>query len=103
MVGKRLAQVIAQVPQNAEPICCMAHQLPFGTNALKEHDRLQFEKDHRINRGTPLAPIGRLYELTYKREIKRSLQMAIEVILRHQVLKRHIDEWGKAPLFLSHH
>src|ERR1700730_8080927 len=39
MVGQRLAQVIAQVPQNAEPISRMAHQLSFRANTLEEHDQ----------------------------------------------------------------
>src|SRR5271167_1707605 len=55
MVGKWLVQVIAKVPPHAEPISRMAHQLPFGTNALEEHDQLQLEKDDWINQRTTAA------------------------------------------------
>jgi hypothetical protein len=65
----------------------MPHQLPSGAYSRKKHDQLQFEKDHRVNGGTPDACIGLLHELSHKREIKRSLQMPIEVILRYQVLQ----------------
>ena len=44
-----------------------------------------------------------MHELTHKREIECPLQMAIEVILRHQLFQRDMDEWGKVPLFASHH
>jgi hypothetical protein len=71
----------------ARPICCMPHELPSGSYSRKKHDQLQFEKDHRVNGGTPDACIGLLHELSHKREIKRSLQMPIEVIWRHQVLQ----------------
>jgi hypothetical protein len=64
MVGKRLAQVVAKVPQNAEPVCCMPHQLAFGTNALEKHHELQLEEDHWIYRRTTTMCIGLLHELT---------------------------------------
>ena len=77
----------SQVPSDTEPISRMAHQLAFGAKALEEHDQLQFEEDDRINRGPPSSCIGLLHELAHKREIKRSFQMAVEVILWNQVFK----------------
>ena len=43
-----------------------------------------------------------LHELSHKREIKRSLQMPIEVIWRHQVFQGPVDKRGKAPLLAPH-
>jgi hypothetical protein len=83
MVGQRLAQVIPQVPQHAEAIGCMPHELPLRAYPLKKHDELQFEEDHRINGGTTSTSIRLLHELTDKREIKGALHMAIKVIWRY--------------------
>ena len=47
----------------------------------KEHDELQFEEDDGINRRTTTTCVGFLDKLAHKREIKRSLEMPIEVIL----------------------
>jgi len=85
MVGQRLTQIKAQVPQNAESISGMPHELPSGSNSLKEHHELQFEEDHRINGGTTLVRIGLMHELAHKREIKCALQMTVEVVCRYQV------------------
>src|SRR5436309_2666791 len=85
------------------PIGGMPHEQAFWTDVLKEHHQLQFEKDHGINGGTPLARIGLLHELPYKGEVECSLQMSIEVIRRNQVFKGHMDERGKTARFGSHH
>ncbi len=91
------------VPANTEPISGMAHELPFRANTLKKQHQLQFEENDGVNRGTTTTCIGCLDELTHKREIEGSFEMAIEVIRRNQILKGHIDERGKVPLFRSHH
>src|SRR6266516_3155872 len=103
MIGKRFVEIIPQIPANAESICCMSHEEALGADVLKKHDQLQFEEDNGVNRGTTFACIGLLHELSHKRQIECSLQMAIEVIRRNQVLKGHIDERGKVPLLASHH
>jgi hypothetical protein len=66
MVGRRLAQVIAQVPQHAEPIRCMAHELSLRANALKEQHESQFEEHDGTNEGTTTVCIGLLYKLPDK-------------------------------------
>ena len=73
----------SDVPSNTQPICRMAHQLPFGTYPFEEHDQLQFEEHDGIDGGTPSTCIGLPHELAHKREIKCVLQMAIEVICWH--------------------
>jgi len=103
MVWQRLAQIIPNVPANAEPIRGMAHQQPFRANTLKKHHQLQFEEDDGVNRGTTTTCIGFLDERTHKREIKRFFQMPVEVILWNQRFQGHIDERSKLPLFHSHH
>jgi hypothetical protein len=63
----------------------MPHELPFGAYLFEKHHELQLEEDHWVNGGTTSTGIGFLYELAHKREIKRSLEMAIKVSVRHQV------------------
>jgi hypothetical protein len=59
----------------------MSHYVKRRT---KEHHQLEFEEDHWINRRTPFACIGLVHELVHEGEIKRSLHMTVEVILRYQ-------------------
>jgi hypothetical protein len=61
----------------------MAHEKTFRADVLEEHHELQLEKHDGVNRGTTTVCLGFLNELPYKREIKCSLQVAIEVILWH--------------------
>jgi hypothetical protein len=81
----------------------MPHELTFGTNALEEHHELQLEEHHRINGGTTLVRIGLVHECSYKRQIKYSLQVPLEVILGHQLFYRNRDERGTISLFHSQH
>jgi hypothetical protein len=69
-----------KIPANTQPICHMAHQLPFGAYPLEEHDELQLEKHNGINGGATPSCICLLHKLADKREIKCSFQMPIEVI-----------------------
>ena len=62
-----------EVPQDAEPICCMPHELPFGAYPLEKHHELQLEEDHGVNGGTTTLCIGLLHELAHKRQIKGAL------------------------------
>ena len=55
-------------------------------HAFKKHHELQFEEDHRINRGATSTRIGRLHKLPYKREVERFFQMPIEVVCWYQFL-----------------
>jgi hypothetical protein len=73
----------AQVPQDAESISRMPYELPFRAYPLKKHDELQFEEHDRINGGTPSTSIGLVYELAHKRQVKGTLQVAIEVSWRY--------------------
>jgi len=54
---------------------CASHDI------LKKHDQLEFEEHDRINGGTAFVDIVCLHEFPRKREVKRALQEAVEVIL----------------------
>src|SRR6266496_3742943 len=79
MIRKRLIQIVTQIPANAQAISGLTNELPFGADALEKHHQLQFEKDDRINGGTALAGIGLVHKFAHEREVKRSLQVTIEV------------------------
>jgi len=36
----------------------MSHEQAFGANIFKEHDELQLEEDHGVNRGTSTAVLA---------------------------------------------
>src|SRR5258708_3373605 len=80
MVGKRLTQIIAKVPEKAEPICRMPHQLPFRAYPLKKQDKLELEEHDWINGRTASTSIGLVHEFTDEREVERLFQMPVEVI-----------------------
>ena len=88
----------SHIPTHAEAICCMLHEQALGADIFKEHHQLQFEEDHRINRGSTTTCVGsRTSSCTNERS--NSLQMPVKVILGNQVLQRDRDQWGKRPLF----
>jgi hypothetical protein len=86
VIGQWLTQIIAQVPQNAEPISRMTHQLPFGAYSFKKHDELQLEEDDGINGGTTILGIALLHKLTNECQVEGLLQVVIKVIWRNEVL-----------------
>jgi hypothetical protein len=49
MIRQGLSQVITEVPQDAEPIGGMPHELPFGAYPLKKQDELELEEDDGVN------------------------------------------------------
>ena len=65
----------------------MLHQLPFGTKTFKKQHQLQFEKHNGINRGTTSTSICLLHKFADEREVKCSLQMAIEMMGWNEVLQ----------------
>jgi hypothetical protein len=52
-----------------------------------------------FNRGPPSDSIGLLHKFAHKREVKRPIQVAIEVISRNQLFQRHIHE--RSPRFVA--
>ena len=87
MVGKQLIQVVPNVPVHPQPIRCMSHEQAFGTAILKEHHQLQLEEDDGINGGTTTPGIPLLHKFAHKRQIQRSFQVSIEMILRYQLFQ----------------
>src|SRR5829696_1491550 len=63
------------------------NQLVLGAEPVEEYDQLELEEDDRINRGT--APLGvELGDpLAHEAQVERGFQVAIEVILRNEVLE----------------
>jgi hypothetical protein len=76
---------------------CASHDI------LEKHHQLELEENYGIDRRTTSTRIGLLHELTHKREIKRSLQIPVEMIAWYQLLYGDIAERSKVPLFGSHH
>ncbi len=81
----------------------MPHQLLLGADALEKHHQLQIEEHDGVNRGATTACIGLMHELAHNGEVKCSLQVAIEVVVRHQFFQRHMEQRDKVSLLGSHH
>src|SRR5262245_13733270 len=91
MLGQWLIQVVAQVPAMGQIQAGHLHQLPFGANALEEHDELELEEDHWIDGRPPGGLVVAADELAHEAEVQLGLKVPIEVITRNQGLERDQD------------
>src|SRR5215203_1980731 len=57
MIGEGLVEVVPDIPAHTQPIRSNPLKLPFRAHALKEHDQLELEEHHRVDRGS--ASCGR--------------------------------------------
>jgi len=74
-------------------------ELPFGADALEEHDQLEFEEDDRIDaRPAPLG-IQIPHPLADEAHVERGLQMAVEVVSRDEGFERDGDRLVKTTGF----
>src|SRR5689334_22610494 len=103
MIRQFLVQVIAKIPAQAEPVRRRPHQLPFGAEALEEHDELQFEENDGINRRTPSRSIERSHQRADKGEVERFLEMAVEMVRWDKLLQGDIDKRSECAIFATHH
>jgi hypothetical protein len=58
VVGKRLGQVVAEIPAQAEAVGNDAQQLPLRAQPLEKQDELQLEEDDRVDRGSSSLGVG---------------------------------------------
>jgi hypothetical protein len=86
MIRKRLAEIIADIPAQTEPVGRHPHQLALGANTFKEHDQLQFEEDNRINGRAASRGIERRNQGADKGEVEGLVEMAVEMVRWDQLL-----------------
>src|SRR5258708_13385681 len=103
MVGQRLIQTMPHVPSHTQPICDLVHEQALGADIFKEHDQLQLEEHDWVNRRSSGSSIALANQIVYKREVQNFLQMAVKMVLGNQLLQGHRYQWGKRPLFQTHH
>ena len=87
MIGKRLAQVVAQIPPKTEAVGHNPHELAVRAQSLKEEDQLQLEENNRVDRRAADPGVRFSNQVTDGNEIERAFQMAVEVTLGHQLLE----------------
>jgi hypothetical protein len=77
--------------------------LPFRAETLKEHAELELKEDDWID-GRP-APRGIEGgdESPDKGEIEGLLEMAVEMVMRDQLLQGDINKGSEGALFIPHH
>ncbi len=95
-------QVISQEPPQAQPIGGNLHELILRTKTLEKHNELKLELDDPIDRRTS-AGVKLLDWIAHKGKSKGLFEVAIEVVLGHQVLKGHSSDRGEASRFAAHH
>ena len=88
MIRQGLVQVVAQEPPDTEPVGRQAQQLTLGADPLEEHDQLEAEEDHRIDGGAPdTGDVAVPHQLAREAEVEDAVQVAVEVVGRHQRLE----------------
>src|SRR4051794_6693198 len=91
VVRQRLIEGVAEIPPMGEVETRRLDQLPLRANALEEHDQLEFEEDYRIDGGPPPLGVQLLDLAADKAEIGLRFQVAVEVVVRNEVLERDGD------------
>jgi len=86
VVGERLVEVVAEIPAVGEIERHRAHQLTLRAQPLKEEDQLQLEEDDRVNAWSATRRVTLLDPGTDEAEVQLRLQVAVEMVRRHQLL-----------------
>jgi hypothetical protein len=102
MVGQGFVEVEAEIPPHTEAVGDQTHQEPLRAHIVKEHHDLELEKDHWVNAWPPTGGIAVLDQVADKAEIEHPLQVAVEVVGGHQLLKGYGRDWREAPTFCAH-
>jgi hypothetical protein len=104
VVGQRFAQVVAQVPADAEAVGSDLHKLALRAQILEKEDELELEEDHRVDAGaTRRNGVAVFDQLPNEREVKGAFQATVEIILRDEFFERDIFERGEVALLNGHH
>lgn len=103
VVWEGIAQVVANVPAQTEPVSNDPQQLPLRAQPLEEQHQLELEEHDRVNGRTAAQSIAVSDQIPYEAQVKRPLQVPVEVVCRHQILQRHRWQRGKIPVLGAHH
>jgi hypothetical protein len=104
MIGERLVEVVAHIPAHAQPVGSHPHELAFGADPFQEHHQLEPKEDDGINGRAAIAfCVAAAHELTHEGEIDRAVQVAVEVVGRHQVLQGQRRDRRNSTVFPAHH
>lgn len=104
VVGQRLVQVVPEVPAHREAVGRHAHELPLAPQPLEEHDELQLEEDHRVDRGAAARGVQRAHQISHEREVEPLLQAPVEAVFRDEVLQRDVaGQRGEGADLGAHH
>ena len=87
MVWQRLAQVIAEIPAQAQPVRHHPQQLALRAQSLKEQHELPLEEHDRVDGGSPDLRVGITNQLADEAKIEHPLQMTVKVVRRDEVLQ----------------
>jgi hypothetical protein len=87
VVRQLFAEGVAEIPAVGQVETGRFDELALGADALEEHDELELEEDHRVDRGTAAFGIQVAYPLTNKGQIERRFEVAVEVVSRNEFLQ----------------
>jgi hypothetical protein len=103
VIGQRLIQVVPAIPAGAQPVSDEPHQLALRANALKEHYQLEFEEDHGVDAGPSSRRVVGRHQLPHEAQVEDPLQMAVDVVVRHQLLQTQVFHWREHSRLNPHH
>jgi hypothetical protein len=64
------------------------HQLALAAQPLEEQDQLELEEHDRVEARSLGARVAVADQLAHEAQVERRLQVAVEVVRRHQVVQR---------------
>lgn len=101
MVGQRLVEVIAEIPAHADAVGGDELELASRADTLEELDQMELEEDDGVNRGAAEGGVALTHQISDKAQVKRALQMPVEMVGGHQVVERDAFLRGKDSSFDS--
>ena len=90
MVGQGFEQVVAEVPAQGQAVRDHPHQLALGADVLEEHEELELEENHGVERRPATPRVKRPRQLPHEREVETSFQAAVEAVFWDQLLQREV-------------
>ena len=88
VIGQRFVQVVAEIPTVGEVEAGDLDSFAFRAQSFEEHNQVQLEEDHGINRGPPTASVHVSDEVTHEREVEGTVEMSVEVVRGHGSFER---------------
>lgn len=90
VVGQGLVQVVAEIPAHTETVGANPLKLALRAHPFEEQNELELKEHDRVDRGPTACGIAIAHQVAHKAQIECALDVAVEVVCRHEVVECHL-------------